>query len=89
MGKNVGLPLCVCGVCTLHNSGNLFSSILRIKQVNLAFPLFAHIWCLEAFENPILSHQLISFTQKNTTTVFCCLVDYFIIVFLKCFFFFT
>lgn len=54
---------CVCmhmHVCTLHNSGNLYSTVLRIKQVNLAFSLFVHIWCLEDLENPILSHQLIS-----------------------------
>lgn len=47
-------------MCTLPNSGNLYSAVLRIKQVNLAFPLFFHIWCLEDLENPILSHQLIS-----------------------------
>lgn len=47
-------------VCPLHNSGNLYSTVLRIKQVNLAFPLFVHIWCLEDLENPIFSHQLIS-----------------------------
>lgn len=64
--KNVSLPLCgvcVCmrtRVCTLHNSGNLSSTVLGIKQVNLAFPLFVHIWCLEDLENPVLSHQLIS-----------------------------
>lgn len=66
MGKNVGLPLCGGGVCmylrlcTLHNSGNLHSTVLGIKQVNLAFPVFVHIFCLEDLENPILSHQLIS-----------------------------
>lgn len=47
-----------------HNAGNLYFSILRIKQVKLAFPLFVCSWCLEDFENPILSHQLISFTSK-------------------------
>lgn len=55
--------VCVCmhtRVCTLHNSGNLYSTVLRIKQVNLAFPLFIRIWCLEDLENPILSRQLIS-----------------------------
>lgn len=41
-------------MCSLHNYGNLYSAVLRIKQVDLAFPLFFHIWCLEDLENPLI-----------------------------------
>lgn len=64
-GGNVVLPLCgVGGVCSQHSAGNLYYSVLRMERVKLAFPQFIQSWCLEDFENPILSHQLISFAMK-------------------------